>query len=62
MIYICSECGRKLDVTIDEADGEVIVDPCQGCLDVEFENGRAEGWEEGYESGSAEAINGRFED
>jgi len=61
MKYICSECGRKLEVTIDEVDEEVIVEPCQKCLDVEFENGKAESWENGFESGYSEAVNGRFE-
>ena len=56
MKYICSECGRKLEVF---EDGETIeITPCEQCLGSEYNLGHEDGWENGYEAGYAAALNG----
>ena len=42
----CAHCGSTLNATCSKT-GELLVEPCESCMDGAYEDGRSEGYEEG---------------
>lgn len=49
----CDECGRDLDYGIN--GNEISIGPCKNCIECSYEDGKLEGYDDGYDVGRMDA-------
>lgn len=44
---VCGRCGNDLDGKLNERQDNIVIDPCENCLEKERNEGKEEGIKEG---------------
>ena len=55
--YICNKCDKEVQVSVnvtDNEDIEILLIPCENCLEESRKEGHTKGYEEGYENCESE--------
>jgi len=46
--FMCAVCGKEMEVNVKYQGNYIIVQPCETCIDREYERGLKDGREQGW--------------